>query len=115
MYTPSEWEKFKEAQRGLTRWAIRRGMIRRGPCSVCGGKHAIAHHPDYFKPFDVVWMCSQCHASEHARLREIAKRGTIDHTVTVKTLREMRVDAAKREDTAELERIDRRINDLTLL
>jgi hypothetical protein len=27
------------------------------------GKHR--HHPDYDKPFEIVWLCSSCHRREH--------------------------------------------------
>lgn len=39
----------------------------RKPC-FCG-KKAQAHHPDYTKPLDVIWLCSSHHAEEHRRLK----------------------------------------------
>ena len=34
-------------------------------CSRCGEARKItAHHPDYDKPLDVVWLCYECHANE---------------------------------------------------
>lgn len=43
------------------------GVIERPKyCSVCGGDGRInAHHPDYNKPFEVIWCCSSCHKRTH--------------------------------------------------
>ncbi len=49
--------------------AVRRGKLKRGDCRDCGTPNAHAHHHDYSKPFDVVWMCPRCHKAEHARER----------------------------------------------
>lgn len=38
------------------------------PCVICGLK-AQAHHHDYTKPLDVIWLCSKHHSEEHKRLR----------------------------------------------
>ena len=43
--------------------AIRDGkLLRPSQCSQCGATGDIeAHHPDYDKPLDVVWLCIPCH------------------------------------------------------
>jgi ribosomal protein S27AE len=47
--------------------AIRAGkIIRPNFCTSCGSNARIeAHHRDYDKPFDVVWLCRKCHGMEH--------------------------------------------------
>jgi ribosomal protein S27AE len=47
--------------------ALRSGrIVRPTACSRCGLETRItAHHPDYTRPLDVVWLCYQCHADEH--------------------------------------------------
>lgn len=36
------------------------------PCP-CGETKVQAHHTDYTKPLDVVWLCRPCHDREHAK------------------------------------------------
>ena len=48
--------------------AIRDGRLRRRPCSECGAPQGDAHHEDYSKPFDIVWLCHPCHMRHHRRI-----------------------------------------------
>lgn len=59
-------EKYK-AQTTLNN-AIRDGKIKRQPCIVCGGK-AHAHHEDYSRPLDVIWLCPEHHSKHHVENR----------------------------------------------
>lgn len=34
-------------------------------CSYSGDVHA--HHTDYSRPLDVIWLCPKCHSNEHRR------------------------------------------------
>lgn len=52
--------------------AIKRGDLIRKPCSVCGRTRSHAHHDDYSKPLDVIWLCSTHHRSRHIEM-EISK------------------------------------------
>ncbi len=61
--------RFKERARDKIRNAIRDGRLTREPCEVCGGL-AETHHPDYSKPFDVMWLCTTHHGAEHKRMKE---------------------------------------------
>lgn len=56
-----------EAQWAISR-AIRLGkIIRPDVCSMCGDKGMIvAHHHDYEKQFDVIWVCYDCHNKIHS-------------------------------------------------
>lgn len=51
--------------------AIKRGLLKRQSCAVCGKKNACAHHPDYTKPFAVVWLCVRHHNELHGSSRRI--------------------------------------------
>lgn len=45
--------------------AIRGGRLARLPCSECGETKVEAHHVDYDKPLDVIWLCKSHHAQLH--------------------------------------------------
>jgi ribosomal protein L37AE/L43A len=52
--------------------ALRDGRLTREPCLFCGEARTQAHHRDYSKPLDVVWLCSKCHRRLHAYFPETA-------------------------------------------
>lgn len=47
--------------------ALRRGLIERKPCEVCGDPNSEGHHDDYQKPMVVRWLCRRHHKAEHAK------------------------------------------------
>ncbi|EYD75012.1 hypothetical protein Rumeso_03436 [Rubellimicrobium mesophilum DSM 19309] len=46
--------------------ALRRGLLTRQPCEVCGDPNAEAHHPDHRNALDVQWLCRAHHKALHA-------------------------------------------------
>jgi hypothetical protein len=48
----------------LVAYYKRNGLIKPEPCNICG-KKAEAHHPDYRKPLEVIWLCSKHHKEMH--------------------------------------------------
>lgn len=56
-------EKYKA--RGAVSNAIRDGRLHREPCVVCGCENSQAHHEDYAKPLDVIWVCFACHREKY--------------------------------------------------
>lgn len=40
---------------------LRAGKLIEEPCRICGNIKAEAHHEDYSKPLDVVWLCNKHH------------------------------------------------------
>lgn len=51
--------------------AVRDGKIERKPCEICAQPKGVhAHHRDYSKPLDVVWLCPRCHHRLHALFPE---------------------------------------------
>lgn len=56
----------KRRVHGIVAYAIRIGHLHRMPCIVCGNEKSHAHHCDYDKPLEVMWLCSLHHAEWHA-------------------------------------------------
>lgn len=48
--------------------AIRSGELVRQPCVRCGEQKSLAHHEDYDRPLDVMWLCQPCHKQRHKEL-----------------------------------------------
>lgn len=58
-----------------TKNAIRDGVLSRPPeCEKCKSKGRVeAHHCDYTKPLDVMWLCTSCHKDWHTKNTPIYK------------------------------------------
>jgi hypothetical protein len=59
--------------------AVRSGRLTPWPmCSVpeCNVSKTEAHHPDYTRPLDVVWLCRSHHRLAHYAIRDIAARAS---------------------------------------
>lgn len=62
----------KASARRKTQYARKAGKLRLGEsCQDCGRgfsdeRPRQAHHPDYSRPLDVVWLCPACHGHRHA-------------------------------------------------
>lgn len=41
--------------------AIKKGILKRQPCFICDNPLVEAHHPDYSKPLEVIWLCIPHH------------------------------------------------------
>lgn len=62
---PGWSDPVKRKARNIAQSAIRRGRIKRQPCRDCGSRKVHAHHQDYSKPLEVVFLCELCHKAEH--------------------------------------------------
>lgn len=72
-YKKIQVERYPEKIRARQRvyYHKRAGNIIPGCCEHCETKEGItAHHPDYTKPLEVVWLCVDCHAELHRKERE---------------------------------------------
>ena len=63
-------DKRRQAAHTLVARAIRNGSLFRLPCIRCGEKKSVAHHEDYDKPLEVMWLCQPCHKQRHKELKE---------------------------------------------
>jgi hypothetical protein len=41
--------------------AVKSGELKRLPCWICGALKVEAHHEDYSKPLEVIWVCNKHH------------------------------------------------------
>ena len=66
-----EWRKEdvrRSSAHNKVRRAIKNGVLVKEPCSRCGEQKSVAHHEDYDKPLDVMWLCQPCHKQRHKEL-----------------------------------------------
>ena len=45
--------------------ALEKGRLIKQPCQICNAPKADAHHSDYGKALDVMWLCSKHHRAWH--------------------------------------------------
>lgn len=45
--------------------AVKAGKLNRGACAECGYSKTFAHHEDYSKPLEVIWLCRLHHREKH--------------------------------------------------
>jgi hypothetical protein len=63
------WEK-RNPEKRRAHWAVKAALrtgalVKPDACLKCGTGQTEAHHPDYSKPLEVVWLCRPCHGIEH--------------------------------------------------
>jgi hypothetical protein len=59
--------RHKDLARHAVNNGIRDGSLERKPCAECGAPDTEAHHEDYTKPLEVVWLCRKHHGLRHSR------------------------------------------------
>jgi hypothetical protein len=64
----------KQAAHIAVNRAVKRGKLTKAPCVICGSNNSQAHHEDYSKPLDVIWLCRKHHAERHIKLKEEARK-----------------------------------------
>ncbi|KKQ63520.1 MAG: hypothetical protein US85_C0016G0016 [Candidatus Shapirobacteria bacterium GW2011_GWF1_38_23] len=62
---PAMWSAGKIVYR-----AVSSGVLKRQSCFICGHDKTDAHHEDYSKPLEVVWLCRNCHITKHLQKRQ---------------------------------------------
>ena len=58
--------QMKLAAHTMVAAALKLGLLVAEPCRKCRRKRAEAHHEDYTRPLDVVWLCRRHHKGLHA-------------------------------------------------
>jgi hypothetical protein len=66
-HAPPAEEAAKSSTRSKTRYLVKKGRLKKGPCEVCTApaSRCEAHHPDYDRPELVVWLCRMHHKDLH--------------------------------------------------
>jgi len=71
-------QKWQEAH-PKARWAhvalasaLKRGLVQRAPCEVCGAAEVDGHHDNYDMPMAVRWLCRRHHQELHARGTDVS-------------------------------------------
>lgn len=64
---------FKKKAHGIVCNAIRSGLLTRQSCGICGAYKTEAHHEDYSKPLDVVWLCKKHHMARHVEINDLKR------------------------------------------
>lgn len=64
----SERNPEKVRARKELKLALNIGLVQKLPCRECGAEKVEGHHPDYSKPYDVVWLCTKHHNELHKGL-----------------------------------------------
>jgi len=59
----------KYAAHNLLNNAIRDGKLKSKPCERCGAEKVHAHHENYDKPLEVVWLCTVHHHQRHKEMK----------------------------------------------
>ncbi len=57
--------------RARVRYALHMRRLERFPCEICDESDSDAHHPDYSKPLEVVWLCRKHHLALHKKNHNI--------------------------------------------
>lgn len=61
-----EFKKKKLARNSVNRALNKNELVKPKTCHICLREGKInAHHIDYGKPLDVIWLCNQCHGLAH--------------------------------------------------
>ena len=70
-YDQSEKARISKQAKRAVHKAIVDGTLKRQPCERCGSEVNIhAHHEDYSRPLDVIWLCRTCHGLRHREIND---------------------------------------------
>lgn len=55
--------------RAKTHYFVKKGKLKKQPCTKCGEEKAQVHHKNYNDPLDIIWLCKPCHLALHTKKR----------------------------------------------
>jgi len=59
--------KEKKSAHAKLAYAVKHGKLLKQSCSVCKDPKSEAHHVDYSKPLEVIWLCKKHHGELHTK------------------------------------------------
>lgn len=62
-------QKLKANCRSYSNTYLSRGKLKKEDCIICGSNESEKHHPNYYKPLEVIWLCRKCHLELHKCLK----------------------------------------------
>lgn len=62
--------RIKQRARRKVQYYLSKGELSKKPCEVCGNIKSEAHHADYTKPLDIIWLCDKHHKKLHIRIKK---------------------------------------------
>lgn len=78
-------------------YALVCGKLERQPCGRCGTNRRVhAHHDDYSRPLDVMWLCPTHHRERH---RELAAQGASEGPANGRLLVDFSLNSPRRRVT----------------
>lgn len=72
-------QKKHDDARSYLRLSIKRGVIKKERCCICGNEHVEAHHEDYDKPLEVIWYCRKHHIQYHNERTLLPSPGILNY------------------------------------
>jgi hypothetical protein len=66
------------AIRDETRRLIKKGIIRKSRCYVCGKENAHIHHVKYSTADNILWLCAKHHRSLHGMIKRAIREELIE-------------------------------------
>jgi hypothetical protein len=68
-------KKIEHLARKAVYYAVKQGiLIKPKVCQICNKTGQVeAHHADYNKPLEVIWVCKECHGAIHMTIKETKK------------------------------------------
>jgi hypothetical protein len=57
--------RLKANARAYLNTYVKRGVVKKMACFVCGDIKSESHHDDYSKPLEVIWLCRKHHLEKH--------------------------------------------------
>ena len=66
-------DKRRSAAHNAVSRAVRSGKLIKMNCERCGAEKSLAHHEDYNKPLEVIWLCQPCHKQRHVEINKLKK------------------------------------------